>query len=54
MDCEVSDELRAEPSEPYAPDGVYGHYLTYLLVALPRAWLALSSLFGKRPRSQAA
>jgi high-affinity iron transporter len=41
-------------TEPYGPDGVYGHYLTYLLVALPLAWLALSSLFGKRPRSQAA
>jgi high-affinity iron transporter len=32
-------------TEPYGPDGVYGHYLTYLLVALPLAWLALSSLF---------
>jgi high-affinity iron transporter len=41
-------------TEPYGPDGVYGHYLTYLLVALPLAWLALSSFFGKRPRSQTA
>jgi high-affinity iron transporter len=40
-------------TEPYGPDGVYGHYLTYLLVALPLGWLAVSSLFGKRPRSQA-
>jgi high-affinity iron transporter len=41
-------------TEPYGPDGVYGQYLTYLLVALPLGWLALSSLFGKGPRSQAA
>jgi high-affinity iron transporter len=31
-------------TEPYGPDGVYGQYLSYLLVALPLAWLALSSL----------
>jgi high-affinity iron transporter len=41
-------------TEPYGPDGAYGQYLTYLLVALPLGWLALSSLFGKGPRSQAA
>ena len=43
-------------TEPYGADGVYGHYLSYMLVALPLAWLALSSLFGKHPdrRSQAA
>ena len=42
-------------TEPYGPDGMYGHYLTYLLVALPLGWLALSSIFGKHqgPRSQA-
>jgi high-affinity iron transporter len=42
-------------TEPYGPDGVYGQYLTYLLVALPLGWLALSSIFGKHqgPRSQA-
>ena len=32
-------------TEPYGPDGVYGQYLTYLLVALPLGWLAVSSLF---------
>jgi high-affinity iron transporter len=41
-------------TEPYGPDGVYGHYLTYMLVILPLGWLAFSSLFGKGPRSQAA
>src|SRR6478672_8225815 len=34
-------------TEPYGPDGVYGHYLTYMLVALPLGWLAIASLFGK-------
>ena len=43
-------------TEPYGPDGVYGHYLTYMLVALPLGWLAISSLFGRSQgqRSQAA
>jgi len=41
-------------TEPYGPDGVYGQYLTYLLVIMPLGWLAISSLFGKGPRSQAA
>jgi high-affinity iron transporter len=43
-------------TEPYGPDGIYGHYLSYLLVALPLGWLAISSLFGRSQgqRSQAA
>jgi high-affinity iron transporter len=36
-------------TEPYGPDGRYGQYLTYLLVTLPVAWLAGSTIFGKRP-----
>jgi high-affinity iron transporter len=36
-------------TEPFGPDGIYGQYLTYALVALPMAWLAISSLFA-RPR----
>jgi len=35
-------------TEPYGPDGLYGKYLTYLLVVLPMAWLAFSSMFGAR------
>ena len=31
-------------TEPYGPDGRYGRYLTFLLVALPVAWLAVASL----------
>jgi high-affinity iron transporter len=42
-------------TEPYGPDGVYGQYLTYMLVALPLGWLAFSSLFGRsQQRSHAA
>lgn len=39
-------------TEPYGPDGAYGQYLTYLLVALPVGWLALSTLLSRNPRSQ--
>jgi high-affinity iron transporter len=40
-------------TEPYGPDGIYGQYLTYLLVVLPLGWLALASLFGREaPRPQ--
>ena len=35
-------------TEPYGPDGIYGHYLTYLLVLMPMAWLVVSSLFHGR------
>jgi high-affinity iron transporter len=31
-------------TEPYGPDGIYGQYLTYLLVFLPLGWLVVSSL----------
>jgi high-affinity iron transporter len=35
-------------TEPYGPDGAYGQYLTYALVALPMLWLAVSSIVGRR------
>lgn len=41
-------------TEPYGPDGIYGHYLTYMLVALPLAWLAVSSLLFRRERLTSA
>lgn len=45
-------------TEPYGPDGIYGQYLTYMLVALPLGWLAIASVFGGARshghRSQAA
>lgn len=33
-------------TEPYGPDGIYGQYLTYLLVAVPLGWLLLAMLTG--------
>ena len=41
-------------TEPYGPDGIYGQWLTYLLVALPMAWLAVSSLMGRKSPTQLA
>ena len=35
-------------TEPYGPDGRYGQFLSYLLLALPVAWLAFSALFGSK------
>lgn len=34
-------------SEPYGPDGVYGKYLSYMLVLLPVGWLTISVLRGR-------
>ena len=39
-------------TEPYGPDGIYGQWLTYLLVALPMAWLLVSSLMGRKTPTQ--
>lgn len=41
-------------TEPYGPDGIYGQYLTYLLVLLPMGWLAFASLVGNRKRMSPA
>ncbi len=37
-------------TEPFGPDGAYGQYLTYGLVALPMMWLAISALFSRERR----
>ena len=37
-----------DATEPFGPDGIYGHYLSYMLVVLPVGWLALSTLLGPR------
>jgi len=49
-------QLIHDSTEPWGPEGMYGHYLTYLLVVLPLAWLAVASLIGRQHgyRSQAA
>ena len=42
-----------DATEPYGPDGIYGQYLSYLLVVLPVAWLALSNFFSRSvPQTQ--
>ena len=33
-------------TEPYGPDGVYGQYLTYMLIAIPVGWLLVALFFG--------
>jgi high-affinity iron transporter len=42
-------------TEPYGPDGVYGQYLTYALVAMPLGWLLFAMLTGaSRPQARSA
>lgn len=36
-------------TEPYGPDGIYGQYLTYMLVLLPLTWLGIASWRARRP-----
>ena len=48
-----SDALHAA-TEPYGPDGSYGKLLSYLLVLLPTAWLAVAALRGRLSWSPAA
>ena len=38
-------------TEPYGPDGQYGRYFTYLLVAIPLSWLLLASIVERRRAS---
>ena len=35
-------------TEPYGPDGLYGRYLTYMLVLVPVGWLMFAGVFGGR------
>jgi high-affinity iron transporter len=42
-------------TEPYGPDGVYGQYLTYMMVAIPLGWLLFAmSTGGNRQRPGSA
>jgi high-affinity iron transporter len=41
-----------DATEAYGPDGVYGQYLTYLLIVLPLGWLAVSSFFHRNQPPQ--
>jgi high-affinity iron transporter len=44
----LDNEFWHVATEPYGPEGRYGHWLSYGLVAVPLAWLALASLKGRR------
>jgi len=46
------DQWWHDVTEPYGPDGIYGQYLSYLLVVLPVAWLALSSMINRPAQQQ--
>jgi high-affinity iron transporter len=35
-------------TEPYGPDGRYGRYFTYMLVAIPLSWLLFASVIERR------
>jgi len=35
-------------SEPYGPDGIYGQYLSYLLIVAPLSWLTWSIIRNQR------
>ncbi len=41
-----------DATEAYGPDGIYGQYLTYLLIVLPLGWLAVSSFFHRNQAPQ--
>ena len=38
----IDNEFWHVATEPYGPEGVYGEWLTYLMVLIPAAWLALA------------
>ena len=49
-----NSEVLHGATEAYGPDGVYGQYLTYMLIVLPLGWLALSSIFPRNQRLTSA
>jgi high-affinity iron transporter len=50
----VDNEFWHVATEPYGPDGVYGEWLTYLMVLIPAGWLALTWLKDRRTAPVAA
>jgi high-affinity iron transporter len=41
-------------TEPYGPDGIYGQWLSYLLVMLPLGWLVFGMMFNRSTQSKSA
>ena len=50
----VDNEFWHVATEPYGPEGVYGEWLTYLMVLIPALWLAWVALKDRRPSLPAA
>jgi high-affinity iron transporter len=50
----VDNEFWHVATEPYGPEGVYGEWLTYLMVLIPALWLAWIALRDRRPSLPAA
>jgi high-affinity iron transporter len=42
-------EIIHSSTEAWGPDSLFGHVLTYLLVILPLAWIAIKSFVSKNP-----
>ena len=50
----MDNEFWHAATEPYGPEGVYGEWLTYLMVLIPAGWLALVWLKDRRTTLSAA
>ena len=50
----MDNEFWHAATEPYGPEGVYGEWLTYLMVLIPVGWLALVWLKDRRTTLSAA
>ena len=50
----VDNEYWHIATEPYGPEGVYGEWLTYLMVLVPAGWLALRLAEGPAVRRRPA
>ena len=50
----VDNEYWHIATEPYGPEGVYGEWLTYLMVLIPAGWLMLAWLKERRATPLAA
>jgi high-affinity iron transporter len=44
----MDNEFWHAATEPYGPEGVYGEWLTYLMVLIPAGWLAVAWLKDRR------
>jgi high-affinity iron transporter len=50
----VDNEFWHVATEPYGPEGVYGEWLTYLMVLIPAGWLGLVWIKDRRTMLSAA